>query len=156
MFWFYIIVGLTLGVHSGVSIFIEVPYTRPNERIHTITIPLKTAPKDPTTPLQQPTQHQAPSRPLYEKKNKTTTKTAPKDSSAPPSTPPQNNTQGPTVALAPKRPNFKDPTGDTKRPTATTAAPTQHSSQPWHRSRFSCFRNCRHAVARSSRMLANG
>lgn len=44
------------------------------------------------------------------KKNKTTTKTAPKDSSAPPSTPPQNNTQGPTVALAPKRPNFKDPT----------------------------------------------
>ena len=44
------------------------------------------------------------------KKNKTTTKTAPKDSSAPPSTPPQNNTQGPTVALAFKRPNFKDPT----------------------------------------------
>ena len=78
MFWFYIIVGLTLGVHSGVSIFIEVPYTRPNERIHTITIPLKTAPKDPTTPLQQPTQHQAPSRPLYEKKTKQQPKQRPK------------------------------------------------------------------------------
>ena len=49
----------------------------------------------------------------------------------------------------------KDPTVAPSTLTATKTAPTRHSS-PSYQSRLSCFRNCRHAMARSSRMFANG